>query len=100
MPPLRGNVAGYDVGRMTFEFTMLTADAKIVGCGISSSAMDHLIGSKGALPQEREAQFSQLRDKVEQIVSDIFDQKAIYHIRIFTKDVDFPSRSKKPRGPG
>jgi hypothetical protein len=27
-----GNVIGYDVARMTFQFTMLTPDAMTVGC--------------------------------------------------------------------
>jgi hypothetical protein len=59
---------------MTFRFTMLRPDGKIVGCGISSAAMDDLFGTKGASPEERCSPFEDLRDKIEQIASDIFDE--------------------------
>jgi hypothetical protein len=98
MPLKRGSVIGYDNGRMTFEFTMLTPEAEIVDCGISSVALDHLMGNKGALPQGRNAQFAELRDKIEQIASDIFDRERTNHIRIFSKHVDLPSRNKGARG--
>jgi hypothetical protein len=96
MPLLRGSFIGYDTGRMTFDFRMLTSDARTVHCGISSSAMDILNGTKGTLPQEREAQFAKLRDKIEQVASDLFDQDATYHIRIFFKHVGVP-RNRVPR---
>src|SRR5882724_5694515 len=44
MPLLRGNVFGYDVARMSFEFTMLTSDARTVECSISGAALDHFAG--------------------------------------------------------
>jgi hypothetical protein len=43
-------IIGYDVRRMMFDFTMLTSNAMTVGCSISSSAMDRLIGKSGCLP--------------------------------------------------
>jgi hypothetical protein len=65
MPLVRGNVVGYDAARMTFEFTMLTPDAKMVGCTISSAALDFWAGQKGTYPAERENQFVRLRDTIE-----------------------------------
>jgi Protein of unknown function (DUF1488) len=92
VPLTRGSIIGYYAGRMTFEFTMVTPDARIVECGISSSAMDCLIGTKGVLPQDREALFRELRGIIEQRASDIFDRKATHRIRIFSKDVKERSR--------
>jgi hypothetical protein len=40
MPLTRGKIVGYDTDRMTFEFTMLTPDARVVSCQISSIALD------------------------------------------------------------
>jgi hypothetical protein len=73
MPLERGRTIGYDASRMRFEFTMIDK-ANIVNCEISSTAMDQLAGAKGAKPSEREAQFLQLRDRIERIASDLFDE--------------------------
>ena len=89
MPLTRGRILGYDANRMAFEFTMMH-DLRIVDCEISSTAMDDLAGEKGVRPNEREAQFRQLRDTIERIASDIFDQRgmsAVETIRIFSKHV-------------
>jgi hypothetical protein len=85
MPLTRGRTIGYDVGRMMFAFTMMDDKAKIVDCEISSAAMDQLADNKGTLPAEREAQFSYLRDEIERIASDLFDEFAVPggKIRIF-----------------
>jgi hypothetical protein len=96
MPLKRGSIIGHDAGRMTFRFTMLRPDGKIAGCGISSAAMDDLSGTKGASPEERCSQFEDLRDKIEQIASDIFDRNATNQVRIFSKHVDLASRNKGP----
>jgi hypothetical protein len=45
MPLTRGGTAGYDARRMTFEFTMIDGRAQVVGCEISSTAMDELASS-------------------------------------------------------
>jgi Protein of unknown function (DUF1488) len=73
MPLERGRVIRYDAARMTFEFTMMHK-AKIIACQISSTAMDELAGARGTLPAEREAQFYRLRDMIESIASDLFDE--------------------------
>jgi hypothetical protein len=73
---------------MMFDFTMLTPDAKTVGCSISGSAMDRLIGRSGCLPNERAALFSELRGKIEQIASNIYDLESPSHVYIFSKHVE------------
>jgi Protein of unknown function (DUF1488) len=72
MPLTRGIVIGYDADRMMFEFTMLTPDARVVSCEISSIALDYMVGKRGTPPSEREAQFIHLRDAIEKIASDNF----------------------------
>jgi hypothetical protein len=47
MPLERGRKIGYDVNKMTFEFTMIDDKAKVVGCEISNAAMDELAGVRG-----------------------------------------------------
>ena len=69
MPLTRGVIIGYDTDRMLFEFTMLTPDARVVSCQISSIALDYMVGKRGTLPSEREAQFIHLRDALEKIAS-------------------------------
>ena len=88
MPLISHRVVGYDVRRMMFDFTMLTPDAKTVGCSISGSAMDRLIGRSGCLPDERGEQFSELRAKIEEIASDVFDRENPSHVYIFSKHVE------------
>ncbi|MFY9955251.1 MAG: hypothetical protein WAK54_19130 [Bradyrhizobium sp.] len=53
---------------------MIDDKAHVVDCEISSRAMDQLAGTRGALPAEREAQFLHLRDGIERIASDVFDE--------------------------
>jgi hypothetical protein len=88
MPLIRGNVIGYDADRMVFNFTMLRPNVGTVSCLISSVAMDYLEGRRGTPPSEREAQFIRLRDTVEKIASDVFDNDGDTHgatVRIFAK---------------
>jgi hypothetical protein len=85
---LSHRIIGYDVQRMMFDFTMLTPDAKTVGCSISSAAMDRLIGKSGCMPNEREALFSELRVKIEEIASSIYDLENPSHVYIFSKHVE------------
>jgi hypothetical protein len=89
MPLKRGRVLGYDANRMAFEFSMMH-ELRIVYCEISSTAMDDLAGEKGVRPNEREAQFRRLRDTIERVASEIFDQRNMSPaetIRIFSKHV-------------
>jgi hypothetical protein len=89
MPLTRGRIVGYDADRMIFKFTMMHA-AKIVDCEISSVALDDLAGEKGIRPGEREAQFKLLRDTIERVTSDAFDERSVAQgesIRIFSKHI-------------
>lgn len=52
-----GRTVRYIASRMTFEFTMIDAKAHVVGCEISSAAMDELARTRGTMPADREAQF-------------------------------------------
>ena len=88
MPLLSHRIIGYDVRRMMFDFTMLTPDAMTVGCSISGSAMDRLIGKSGCLPTERDALFLELRSKIEEIASGIYDLENPSHVYIFSKNVE------------
>ena len=85
MPLTRGRTIGYNVGRMTFAFMLIDDKAKIVDCEISSAAMDLLAGNRGTPPAEREEQFLHLRDGIERIASDLFDEMPLTggKIRIF-----------------
>jgi hypothetical protein len=90
MPLTRGRIVGYDANRMIFEFTMVTADATTVVCQISSVAMDQLAGQKGTRAPEREAQFISLRDAIERIASDNFDDESVVRgpvVQIFGKHI-------------
>ena len=82
---------------MMFDFTMLTPNATTVGCSISSSAMDRLIGQSGCLPSERDAQFLELRSKIEEIASDIYDEENLSHVYIFSKHVEVVLGCRKPQ---
>jgi hypothetical protein len=96
----RGSVIGYDTNRMMFEFTMLTQDASIVVCQISSVAMDQMDRGRGTLPSEREAQFIRLRYAIEKIVSDNFEEAGSEPgavVRIFEKHLP-ETRVRKARG--
>jgi len=96
--PLRSHrIIGYDVRRMMFDFTMLTLNAITVGCSISSSAMDRLIGKSGCLPAERDAYFLELRSKIEEIASNIYDLESPSHVHIFSKHVEVFMGRRKPQ---
>jgi hypothetical protein len=88
VPLLRNRIIGYDVRRMMFNFTMLTPDARTVGCSMSSSAMDRLIGRSGCPPNEREALFLELRGKIEEVASNVYDLEHPSHVYIFSKHVE------------
>jgi hypothetical protein len=70
----RGRTVGHNASRMMFEFTMIDGEARVVGCEISSAAMDQLAGTKGTMSADRESQFLHLRDRIERIASDVFDE--------------------------
>jgi hypothetical protein len=100
MPLMPGEVLRFDVDRMAFEFTMLDSEGETVRCQISGAAMDELAGTRGTPPDEREAQFMSLRDAIERIASERFDQGGILKgavVRIFTKHVRTNTHSSNYR---
>ena len=87
MPLTRGRVVGHDSERLAFKFTMLNGD-ETVDCQISDAAMDELAGMLGTESSARQAQFVALRETVERIASDLYDEAPRfkgYVVRIFTK---------------
>ncbi len=89
MPLTRGEIVGYDDERLAFKFTMLN-NSEAVSCQISDAALDELAGMKGTENFARQAQFLSLRDTIERLASDLFDQEARmsgYVVRIFAKHV-------------
>lgn len=64
----RGGIGGYEFDRMVFLFSM-TDGNKDVPCAISAAAMDDLEHIARTKPDQREAQFLRLRDRIEQCAS-------------------------------
>ena len=64
----RGRIGGYEFDRMVFLFSMKDGD-KDVPCAISAAAMDDLERIARTKPDQREAQFLRLRDRIEQCAS-------------------------------
>jgi hypothetical protein len=61
----RGRLIGYEFDRMVMLFSMVDGQREIP-CAISTSAMDHLERPAGSQPNQREAQFIRLRDRIEE----------------------------------
>ena len=61
----RGNFLGYEFDRMVILFSMVDGQRQ-VPCAISTSAMDELEGVARSRPNQREAQFMRLRDRIEE----------------------------------
>jgi Protein of unknown function (DUF1488) len=60
----RGRFVGYEFDRMVMLFSMVDGQREIP-CAISTSAMDDLEGVARSRPNQREAQFMRLRDRIE-----------------------------------
>jgi hypothetical protein len=89
MPLARGKIIGHDSERLAFTFLMLNGDEP-VECRISDAAMDELIGVKGTENSARQALFLAHRDAIEEIASDLYDEKPTAKgavLRIFTKHI-------------
>lgn len=87
MPLARDRIIGHDLERLAFRFTMLT-DGEIVQCQISDAAMDELAGMQGTESSARQAQFTSLRETIERIASDLYDEAPRfkgYVVRIFIR---------------
>jgi hypothetical protein len=86
MPLTRGDTIGYDADRLSYMFTMMNG-VHTVHCEISSVALGDLGRWERAYTQDREAQFLLLRDMIEKIASDLFDNSngQTRAVRIFAK---------------
>ena len=61
----RGRLVGYEFDRMVMLFSMVDGQREIL-CAISTAAMDHLESLARSQPNQREAQFIRLRDRIEE----------------------------------
>lgn len=87
MPLTRDRIIGHDLERLAFRFTMMN-DEDIVQCQISDAAMDELAGMQGTESSARQAQFMSLRETIERLASDLYDEAPRfkgYVVRIFTR---------------
>jgi uncharacterized protein DUF1488 len=90
VPLTRAKIVGHDTERLAFQFTMLDGE-RVVPCQISDAAMDELAGTTGTENSARQAQFLSLRDDIEKIASDIFEDVPPvdgYVVRIFAKHIN------------
>jgi hypothetical protein len=60
----RGSFGGYEFDRMVVLFSMID-DQREIPCAVSTSAMDDLEKLERTKPDQREAQFMRLRDRIE-----------------------------------
>jgi hypothetical protein len=89
MPLSSGKIVGHDAERLAFVFIMLNGDEP-VECRISDAAMDELIGTKGTENSARQALFLTHRGAIENIASDLYDEKPVVRggvVRIFTRHI-------------
>jgi hypothetical protein len=87
MPLARDKIIGHDLERLAFRFTMMN-DGDVVHCQISDAAMDELAGMQGTESSARQAQFTSLRETIERLASDLYDEAPRfkgYVVRIFTR---------------
>jgi hypothetical protein len=85
MPLTRGFPIGYHAKRMVFQFSMMNGNEAIL-CEISNAAMGCLLGSRRVVGlSERLAVFTQLRDVIERVASNIWDNEQPPIVRIFSK---------------
>ncbi len=61
----RGSFRGYEFDRMVVLFSMVDGQREI-SCAISTSAMDDMEKAARTKPDQREAQFMRLRDRIEE----------------------------------
>ena len=61
----RGSFRGYEYDRMVILFSMIDGQ-KEIPCAISTTAMDDLESPERSKPEQREAQFMRLRDRIEE----------------------------------
>ena len=70
----RGGIKGFEHDRMVMLFSMMDGGTEI-SCAVSSSAMDDLERGIKARPDQRDAQFLRLRDRIEQCAARKFQAR-------------------------
>jgi hypothetical protein len=83
MPLTRGTIIGFNASRMSYHFTM--TDGQRV-----SAALDELAGQRSKPPRaaNRDAEFLELRDQIEELVRDRLDSEGNPKlVRIFAKHI-------------
>jgi hypothetical protein len=88
MPLTRGTILGFDASRMSYHFTMADGP-RIIDCQISSAALDDLAG-RSNYPRvlNRDAQFLEFRDQIEELARNRFDAEGRPKLlRIFAKHI-------------
>lgn len=73
MPLQSDSIIGHDLERLVFRFTM-TGEGETVQCQISDAAMGEHAGLQGTESSARRAQSLSLRQTIEQIASDLYDE--------------------------
>ena len=88
----RGRLIGYEFDRMVMRFSMIDGE-KEIACAISTSAMDNLESLARSKPNEREAQFMRLRDRIEERAARKFSAMEFEGIPpgIILRSIDFES---------
>ena len=72
MPLKPGVVGGYDSERGIVRFSMRDR-SRAISCGVTTAAMDELEKADSVGPGQRRDQFLQLRGRIEEAASRIFD---------------------------
>jgi hypothetical protein len=89
MPLARGKILGFNASRMSYQFTMMDG-LHIIDCQISSAALDELAGQRSKPPRvlNRDAQFLEFRDQIEELASERFENEGKPKlVRIFAKHI-------------
>ncbi len=89
MPLVTHEMIGHDDERLAVKFSMLN-DGQIVQCQISDLAMDVFAGTTGTENSARILQFLTLRDAIEELASNLFDERPVPPdsvLKIFAKHV-------------
>ena len=86
MPLARGKILGFNASRMSYHFTM-TDGQRVIDC---SAALDELAGQRSKPPRaaNRDAEFLELRDQIEELASERFENEGKPKlVRIFAKHI-------------
>ena len=94
----RGSIRGYDDDRMVLLFSMMDGTREVL-CAVSGSAMDDLEHVPRTPADQREEQFTRLRDRIEACASRKFLAREFEGNPpcIIVRGIDFPANLKHAR---